>query len=61
MTQVVVVMICSFAGRMRPPGHSLETLGLDNPLMEGGGVVSLTHQPHSTPQKYFLFLSGTHF
>jgi hypothetical protein len=35
---------------------------LDNRLIDGGKVVSLTHQPHFTPQKYYYFnVSGTHF
>jgi hypothetical protein len=29
---------------------------LDNRLSDGGEIVSLTHQLHSTPQKYFLAL-----
>jgi hypothetical protein len=33
---------------------------LENRLTDGGEVVSLTQWPHSTPQKYFLFVSGTH-
>jgi hypothetical protein len=27
----------------------------------GGKVVSPTHRPHSTPQKYYFYVSGTHF
>jgi hypothetical protein len=34
---------------------------LDNRLTYGGKVVSLTHRPHSTPQKHFLSASGTYF
>jgi hypothetical protein len=31
-------------------------------LIDGGKVVSPTHQPHFTPQKhYFFYVSGTHF
>jgi hypothetical protein len=30
--------------------------------MDGGKVVSLTHQPRFTPQKHYYFnVSGTHF
>jgi hypothetical protein len=28
---------------------------LDNQLIDGGKVVSPTHQPHFTPQKFFFF------
>jgi hypothetical protein len=31
---------------------------LDN---DGSKVVSLTHWPHSTPQKHYFSASGTHF
>jgi hypothetical protein len=30
---------------------------LDSGLTDGGEVVSLTHRPRFTPQKYYLFLS----
>jgi hypothetical protein len=35
---------------------------LDNRLIDGGKVVSPTHQQHFTPQKHYYFnVSGTHF
>jgi hypothetical protein len=34
---------------------------LDNLLTDGGKVVSLTHLPHTTPQKHYFPASGTHF
>jgi hypothetical protein len=35
---------------------------LDNRLIDGGKVVSPTHQPYFTPQKHYYFnVSGTHF
>jgi hypothetical protein len=35
---------------------------LDNRLIDGGKVVSLTHPPHFTPQKpYYFYVSGTYF
>jgi hypothetical protein len=35
---------------------------LDNPLADGGKVVSPTHLPLFTPQKHYYFsVSGTHF
>jgi hypothetical protein len=35
---------------------------LDNRLIVGGKVVSLTHQPYFTVQKHYYFnVSGTHF
>jgi hypothetical protein len=35
---------------------------LDNRLIDGGKVVSPTHQLHFTPQKHYYFnVSGTHF
>jgi hypothetical protein len=34
---------------------------LDNRLADGGKVVSPTHRPRSTPQKYFFSVSSTHF
>jgi hypothetical protein len=37
-------------------GRSLETPGLDNRLIDGGKVVSPTHQLHFTPQKHYYFL-----
>jgi hypothetical protein len=30
-------------------------------IATGGKVVSLTHRPHSTPQKHYFSVSGTHF
>jgi hypothetical protein len=35
---------------------------VENWLIDGGKVVSPTHQPHFTPQKYYYFyVSGTQF
>jgi hypothetical protein len=38
---------------------------LNSRLIDGGKVVSPTHQPHFTPQKHYLFIFfyvfGTHF
>jgi hypothetical protein len=34
---------------------------IDNQLTEGGIVVSPTHRPRSTPQKYYFSASGTNF
>jgi hypothetical protein len=34
---------------------------LDNGLIDGGKVVSLTHPPHFTPQKHYFNVSGTHY
>jgi hypothetical protein len=34
---------------------------LDNRLTDGGKVVSLTHRPHSTPQKHYFSAFGTNF
>jgi hypothetical protein len=35
---------------------------LDSRLIDGGKVVSPTHQPHFTPRKHYYFnISGTHF
>jgi hypothetical protein len=34
---------------------------LDNRLTDDSKVVSPTHRPHSTPQKYYLSVSDTHF
>jgi hypothetical protein len=34
---------------------------LDDQLIDGGKVVSLTHRPRSTPQKYNFSVSGIHF
>jgi hypothetical protein len=34
---------------------------LDNRLIDGGKVVSPTHRPLFTPQKYYFNVSGTHF
>jgi hypothetical protein len=35
---------------------------LDNRLIDGGKVISLTHRPLSTPQKHYFFnVSGTQF
>jgi hypothetical protein len=34
---------------------------LDNLLIDGGKVVSPSHRPHFTPQKFFFNISGTHF
>jgi hypothetical protein len=35
---------------------------LDSRLIDGGKVVSPTHQPHFTPQKHYYFnVSGIHF
>jgi hypothetical protein len=34
---------------------------LDNQLTDGGKVVSPMHRPRSTPQKHYLYASGTHF
>jgi hypothetical protein len=34
---------------------------LDNRLTDGDKVVSPTHRPLSTPQKYYFSVSGTHF
>jgi hypothetical protein len=34
---------------------------LDNPLIDGGKVVSPTYRPRSTPQKYYFSASGIHF
>jgi hypothetical protein len=40
----------------------LGTSGLENRLIDGGKVVSLTHPPHFTPHKHHYFnVSGTHF
>jgi hypothetical protein len=40
----------------------LGTSGLDNQLIDGGKVVSLTHPPHFTPQKhYYFYVYGAHF
>jgi hypothetical protein len=33
---------------------------LDNRLTDGGGDVSPTHRPRSTPQKHYFCASGTH-
>jgi hypothetical protein len=33
----------------------------DNWLTDGGEVVSPMHPPHSTPQKHYFYVSGTHF
>jgi hypothetical protein len=46
-------------GAVPPP---LGTTGLDNRLIDGGKIVSPTHQLHFTPQKhYYFYLSGIHF
>jgi hypothetical protein len=34
---------------------------LDNRLIDGGNVVSLTHRARSTPQRYYFSASDTHF
>jgi hypothetical protein len=34
---------------------------LHSRLTDGGKVVSFTQRPRSTPQKYYLYASGTHF
>jgi hypothetical protein len=34
---------------------------LENRLTDGGGVVSPTHWPHSSPQKYNFSASGARF
>jgi hypothetical protein len=35
---------------------------LDKRLIDGGKVVTPTHQPHFTPQKHYYFnVSGIHF
>jgi hypothetical protein len=34
---------------------------LNNRFTDGGKVVSPTHRPLSTPQKYYFSASGTHF
>jgi hypothetical protein len=34
---------------------------VDNPLTDGGMVVSLTHRPFHTSQKHYFSASGTHF
>jgi hypothetical protein len=34
---------------------------LDNRLTDGGKVVSLKQRPNFTPQKHYLYVSGTHF
>jgi hypothetical protein len=34
---------------------------LDSRLKDGGKVVSPTHPLHSTPQKHYFYVSGTHF
>jgi hypothetical protein len=34
---------------------------IDNRLTDGGKVVSPTHQPHFTPQKYYFSTSSVHF
>jgi hypothetical protein len=34
---------------------------LDNRLIDGDKVVSLTHRPRSTPQIHYISASGTHF
>jgi hypothetical protein len=34
---------------------------LDNPLTDGGKIVSPTHPPHFIPQKhYYFYFAGTH-
>jgi hypothetical protein len=42
-TTPVVVMICSFAGRMWPVGHSLETLVLEQHFFEEISKVTTNH------------------
>jgi hypothetical protein len=37
------------------------TYCLENRLIDGGNVVSPTHWPRSTPQKYYSSVSGIHF
>jgi hypothetical protein len=39
----------------------LGTAGLGSGFTDGCKVVSPTHRPHSTPQKYYFSASGTHF
>jgi hypothetical protein len=34
---------------------------LDNLLTDGGKVISLTHRPHFTPQKYYFSVYDTRF
>jgi hypothetical protein len=34
---------------------------IDNRLTDGNKGVSLTHSPRSSPQKYYFYLSDTHF
>jgi hypothetical protein len=42
------------AGAKAPAGAALDRAGLDNRLIDGGKVVSLTHRPHFTPEKLFF-------
>jgi hypothetical protein len=44
----------------RPAIDALDRPGLDNPLTDRAKVVSPTHRPRSTPQKHYIFASGTH-
>jgi hypothetical protein len=49
------------AGAKAPAVAALDRAGLDNRLIDGGKVVSPTHQPHFTLQKHFFNVSRTHF
>jgi hypothetical protein len=49
--------------RGRPQGCETSRLPrfLDKRQRNGGGVVSPTHRQRFTPQKHYLYASGTHF